>query len=72
LSDLLYEVEELQNLRGYRYRMLKFVKGSIDFYESLNCFDVCCKVLLGDQIIGVSCIDRWYLREAIEVIYKWT
>jgi len=72
LSHLLDEVEKLQNLRGYRYRMLKFVKGSIDFYESLNCFDVCCKVLLGDQIICVSCINRWYLREAIEVIYKLT
>jgi len=51
LSHLLNEVEELQNLRGYLYRMLKLVKGSIDFFESLNCFDVCCKVLLRDQII---------------------
>jgi len=52
--------------------MLKFVKGTIDFYESLDCFDVCCKVLLRDQIICVSCVNRWHLREAIEVIYKWS
>ena len=67
----LSDVEELENLWFYLYRMINLTNRNVAYYEGLKCFDGCRKVVIYDRIVCTSCINQWYIREATESTHKW-